>query len=283
MPYIKQTWEDEELADVALYNILDSEDTPINEGVKIELATDVITAGTGVTAERMNHIEQGIEDATNTAESAFSAISSLGADDIPYTPTTPADWDTEPDFIDGALDELAGRVETLESIPAPTVKGRVEFLYSGFPSSDGAPMTALAGGSTPNEQMLYWAFANSANQYRQFLCKLVGYNAGGLTFTFLVHRTSAAVGDTYVFRVSIRRSRAGRTKLTSCKTYDYNAVTVTIADGPPDAGIPMLGTVTFTDGADMDSLAEGDVVFLRFRRDVSDTATDVARVMAGSS
>lgn len=66
--YVPETWEDEELADVALYDILDSEDAPINEDVKINLATDVVVAGTGVTAERMNHIEQGIADASDLVD-----------------------------------------------------------------------------------------------------------------------------------------------------------------------------------------------------------------------
>lgn len=167
--------------------------------------------------------------------------------------------------------------------PIVGTKGRVEFLDSGFPATNHAPLTAFAGGSTPAEQMLYWAFSNSANQYRDFKCRLVGYNGGGLTFTFLVNRTSAAAGETYIFEAAIQRIVPGTTNLTSSKTYAYNAVTVTVPAGPPNAGIPMLGTITFTHGADMDSLADGEFFILRFRRDVSDTATDVARVLAGIS
>lgn len=79
MPYSKQIWTDEELADIALYDIKKPDDTPIEEDVKIEMVTDVIVAGTGVTAERMGHIEDGIEDATNTAEQAAADVSDLQA------------------------------------------------------------------------------------------------------------------------------------------------------------------------------------------------------------
>ena len=49
------------------------------------------------------------------------------ADQVPYTPTTPADWDVTPTEVEGALDELAGRVEDLENAP-PTIKKA--FTYS---------------------------------------------------------------------------------------------------------------------------------------------------------
>jgi hypothetical protein len=77
MPYTKQEWTDEELADEALYDILDSDDAPINEDVKIELTTDVIAAGTSVTAERMNHIEDGIETAQETGEAVAAEVDDI--------------------------------------------------------------------------------------------------------------------------------------------------------------------------------------------------------------
>jgi hypothetical protein len=49
------------------------------------------------------------------------------ADQVPYTPTTPADWDVAPTEVEGALDELASRVEDLENAP-PTIKK--SFTYS---------------------------------------------------------------------------------------------------------------------------------------------------------
>lgn len=62
MPYVKNVWVDEELTEAARYNILDEADEPINTNVKIELETPVVTPGTPLTADRMNNIEEGIED-----------------------------------------------------------------------------------------------------------------------------------------------------------------------------------------------------------------------------
>lgn len=61
MAYIKQTWKDEVLNGPEQYNIT-APGTNIN-GAKITLSTPITQAGTPVTAERMNKIEQGIFDA----------------------------------------------------------------------------------------------------------------------------------------------------------------------------------------------------------------------------
>lgn len=161
-------------------------------------------------------------------------------------------------------------------------KGRVEFLAAIPPGTTGAPMNVLAGASTPAEQFPYWEFADSGSFYRDFLCRLVGYNSGGLTFTFEVLRTSASAGNAYVFQLAIRRINAASENLGSAQTYDFNTVTVTVPAGPPAAGIPMSATITFTDGADMDSLANNELFMLRLLRDpahASDNAGDTARVL----
>lgn len=44
------------------------------------------------------------------------------ATQVPYTPTTPADWDVTPTEVGGALDEVASRVEDLENAVAPAKK-----------------------------------------------------------------------------------------------------------------------------------------------------------------
>lgn len=58
MAYIKQTWKDEVLNGPEQYNIT-APGTNIN-GAKITLSTPITQAGTPITAERMNHIEDGI-------------------------------------------------------------------------------------------------------------------------------------------------------------------------------------------------------------------------------
>lgn len=61
MAYVKQEWKDEVLNGPEQYNIT-APGTNIN-GAEITLSTPIIQAGTQVTAERMNKIEQGIFDA----------------------------------------------------------------------------------------------------------------------------------------------------------------------------------------------------------------------------
>lgn len=166
------------------------------------------------------------------------------------------------------------------SSPSPA-KGRVIFHTSHAPNTLGAGVNSLAGGSTPTEQYLHYVFPNSADSYREWLCSLQGYNGGGLTFKFLVLRSSAGAGSTYIFDLAIRRINTGSEELGASHSYAYNSVTVTIPAGPPAATIPMLATITFTHGADMDDLADGEFFVLRLRRDVDDTATDSCLVLAG--
>lgn len=164
-----------------------------------------------------------------------------------------------------------------------STKGRVEILAATVPTTVGAPIGQISGGSSPVEGIPYFAFVDGTITYRDFYCRLIGYNGGGLTLNFEVLRTSATAGLRYVFEAAIRRVNTASEDITASQTYDYNSVTVTIPAGPPAAGIPMAGTITFTDGADMDSLANNEMFILRFRRNATtanDDATDTARVLA---
>lgn len=167
-----------------------------------------------------------------------------------------------------------------------SVKGRVEFLSATVPATLGAPVGTIAGASSPAESTFYFEFADAAIAYRDFTCRLINYNGGGLTLKFEVLRTSAAAASAYRFEAAIRRINTATEDITASHSYDYNGVTVTVPAGPPAAGIPMAGTITFTDGADMDSLANNEAFILRFRRDPTngaDNAGDTARVLASIS
>lgn len=59
--YIKTTWVDEVLVGAERYNILDNGGAAINSNVQIALATPVSVAGSGVTATRMNNLENGVD------------------------------------------------------------------------------------------------------------------------------------------------------------------------------------------------------------------------------
>lgn len=157
-----------------------------------------------------------------------------------------------------------------------STKGIVQFLTAVPPTTTPALRNALTGASSPAEQFTYWEFP-SAGAYMDFYCRLTQYNGGGLTFKGLLMRTSGSAGQTYIMEIALRRINAATEDLGASHTYAYNAVTVTIPAGPPNAGIPMEYTITFTDGADMDSVADGEFFYLRLRRN-GGTATDIARV-----
>lgn len=134
-----------------------------------------------------------------------------------------------------------------------------------------------AGGSTPAEMVPILSFDPSTIQYMDFLCRLEGYNSGGLTFT--IEWTSASSSSGVVrWEIAIRKMPDAGNNITAAKTYDYNTVDSTTASA---AGIPKYATITFTDGADMDSWANGDIAIVRIRRNAShanDTMTSNAEL-----
>jgi hypothetical protein len=162
-------------------------------------------------------------------------------------------------------------------------KGRGEILSSSVPLTLGAPIGFIDSGSSPVDSFPYFEFGDSALAYVDFYCRLMNYQGGGLTVDFNLLRTTAAAAAGYYFQAAIRRIANASDDITASHTYDYNSVTVNVPAGPPAAGIPMEGTITFTDGADMDSLADNEMFVLRFRRDpthANDNAGDAARVLA---
>lgn len=124
-----------------------------------------------------------------------------------------------------------------------------------------------AGGSTPAENVMVWDFDDSSTEYLDFKCKLEGYGGGGLTFTQVWSATSATTGLTD-WEIGIRAFPDDAEDVDSSHTYAYNVNSV--APGSA-AGEPVYDTITFTDGADMDSWAEAAVAIVRIRRN---TATD---------
>jgi len=105
-----------------------------------------------------------------------------------------------------------------------------------------------------------------------WLCKLEGYGGGGLTFTRPYSMSSATSGQVRI-ELAIRRMNDDAEDIDAAHTYDYNGVSDTV---PSAAGELSYPTVAFTDGADMDSLAEGELFILREYRDhdhAADTAT----------
>ena len=141
------------------------------------------------------------------------------------------------------------------------------------PVTDYAQPDTEAGTSTPAEAIPVLDFEDgtaTAGEYADFYGVFPrNYAGGGLTLT-LYWLSAATTGDC-VWKAAFRRIADDAEDLTTtAHTYDYNSVTATTASA---AGELDYAAITFTDGADMDSLAVGEAFILRIFRD-SDAAGD---------
>jgi len=133
------------------------------------------------------------------------------------------------------------------------------------PAATYATFDVRPGGSTPAENFPVWDFDASANEYLDFLCILRGYDGGGLTITLPWSATTATTG-TVRWGVAIRRIQDDAEDVDTSHTYDFN----TVDDAPGSvSGEVVYPTVAFTNGADMDSWADGELAMVRVYRDIS--------------
>lgn len=144
----------------------------------------------------------------------------------------------------------------------------VQVLQTFVPNANFPQLTVRAGGSTPGERIRLYAFDAATIEYMDYLCKLEGYDGGGLTFTLPWSAATATTGNC-VWSIAVRRMNDDAEDIDVSHTYDYNNVT----DAAPTAsGEIVYPTLTFTNGADMDSWAEGELAIVRLRRFASDAA-----------
>lgn len=135
-----------------------------------------------------------------------------------------------------------------------------------------ATLDTVTGASTPAESIPVLDFDGAAQtEYADFYCLMPrNYAGGGVTLTFIWSASSAS--NTAVWSAAFRRVADDAEDLdTTAQTYDYNT---TGALTPPSAvGEVAYDTLTFTDGADMDSVAAGEYFILRVKR-IYDDAND---------
>jgi|SRR3990167_1398104 len=128
------------------------------------------------------------------------------------------------------------------------------------------------GGSTPVERVLVYGFDAATAEYLDFLVLLRGYAGGGLTIAVAWSAFSAITGNT-IWRIGIRRIQDDAEDIDAAHTYDYNSVT----DAAPSAsGEVVYPTITFTNGADMDSWADGELAIVRVGRDAANASDTMA-------
>lgn len=146
------------------------------------------------------------------------------------------------------------------------------------PATSGAAFTAIAGASSPAERFVVAAFDSSSTEYldTDVLTMPDSYSGGGITIKFVTGASSAAGGtDGYVFGCAFREIADDSEDLDStAHTYDFND---SAEIQPPSVlGETTVDNVTFTSGADMDSVGAGDQFVLRVRRNPGATDDTMA-------
>lgn len=141
----------------------------------------------------------------------------------------------------------------------------VKVIQAMPPATLFAPDNVRAGGSTPAEATTFWAFDAATIWYMDFKCRLEGYGGGGLTFTLPWMAASATTNVTR-WGIAIRRIADDAEDLDTSHTYDFNDIDDTCASATGELSYP---TITFTNGADMDSWADGEMAIVRVRREAS--------------
>jgi hypothetical protein len=126
------------------------------------------------------------------------------------------------------------------------------------------------GGSTPAERVLVYGFDAATIEYLDFKVQLQGYDGGGLTVV-LPWSAASATTNSVQWGVAIRRVQDDAEDIDGSHTYDYNEVTDTCASASGELSYP---TITFTNGADMDSWADGEIAIVRVRREADDATND---------
>lgn len=145
------------------------------------------------------------------------------------------------------------------------------------PAANSPLLTVRQGGSTPAERIRIWSFDASTIEYLDFLCKLRGYGSGGLTWRF-EWSAASATGNVTRWEIALRRMQDDAEDIDTSQTYDFNAVDAT---APDVSGEISYDTIAMTDGADMDSVANGEIFIARLRRNAShanDTMTGDAEL-----
>jgi len=137
-----------------------------------------------------------------------------------------------------------------------------------------ATLDVMVGTSTPAESILVLDFDDTTQEYADFLCFMpANYSGGGITLTIVFSAAEAAT-DVVAWQAAFRRVADDAEDLdTTAHTYVYNEV---IATAPSAVGEVAYDDITFTDGADMDSVAAGEYFILRVTRDPTPSSgTDV--------
>lgn len=148
-------------------------------------------------------------------------------------------------------------------------------MDSGPSATASAQVDFVVGTSAPVEWFPVLAFDTSTVEYADWHGLVMPPHYGGGGITCSIRSSAGATTGTLQWAMALRNIDDDAEDLdTTAHTYDYNVVN--IGTLPSAIGEVGYDNITFTDGADMDSVPANNSFSLRIRRDVgSDTlATD---------
>ncbi len=145
------------------------------------------------------------------------------------------------------------------------------------PDANYATLDVRSGAANAQQHVL--DFDDSSDEHAEFGCVMPrAYGGGGITVTIGWMASSATSGDA-VWNVAFKSISDDADDLDTKAFAAVNAVTATAASA---AGEVDYAEITFTDGADMDSVLAGEYFRLRITRDAdngSDTMTGDAELV----
>ena len=147
-------------------------------------------------------------------------------------------------------------------------------LYPQPPGADAAALDFRVGGSTPGEVVELYAFDAAAIEYLD-LIGVVSLKYTGANLSLIVPWMAAtATANNVKWDAAVRRLNSS-TDMDAAHVYSFQTVTATTQAA---AGRTSYTTIGFTQ-AQANSMAAGDVVIVRLKRD----ATNAADTMAGDA
>jgi hypothetical protein len=132
------------------------------------------------------------------------------------------------------------------------------------PATAYATLDTMTGASTPAESIPVLDLDDTTAEFCDFYCEMPrNYSGGGVTLTFVW--SAASTSNTAVLRAAFRDVPDDAEDLdTTVFSYDYNQTTgLTPANVVGEVAYDVL---TFTNGADMDSVVAGEYFILRVGR-----------------
>ena len=146
-----------------------------------------------------------------------------------------------------------------------------DFLIGLTPRHNSPPATLYAtldtmvGTSTPAESIPVLDFDDTTVEYADFYCIMPDHYAGTTGVTLSFTWSAAAAANNGIWAAAFRRIEDDTDDLdTTAHTYVYNDTGDITA--PTTIGEVSFDDITFTDGADMDSVPAGEYFILRIRR-----------------